>query len=58
MMEIVEKESAHTLKTEESELLQDIRSLIRTARSSAVRNIDRLQVITNFKIGRRIVEEE
>jgi predicted nuclease of restriction endonuclease-like (RecB) superfamily len=58
MTEIVKKKSAQTPKTEESKLLQDIRSLITAARSSAVRNIDRLQVITNFKIGRRIVEEE
>ena len=58
MTEIVKKISAQTPKTEESKLLQDIRSLITAARSSAVRNINRLQVITNFKIGRRIVEEE
>lgn len=58
MTDIVKNISTHTPKTEESKLLQDIKSLITAARSSAVRNINRLQVITNFKIGRRIVEEE
>lgn len=39
-------------------LLQDIRNLITVARSTAARNINKLQVLTNFEIGRRIVEEE
>ncbi len=39
-------------------LLQDIRDLITAARSMVARNINRLQVFTNFKIGCRIVEEE
>lgn len=57
-MEKVKKKSAKIPGTEETKLLQDIRSLITAARSNAVRNINRLQVLTNFKIGRRIVEEE
>ena len=32
--------------------------LITTARSMVVRNVNTLQVLTNFEIGRRIVEEE
>jgi len=58
MTEIVKKQPEQTPVSEESKLLQDIRNLIKAARSTAVRNIDRLQVLTNFKIGRRIVEEE
>jgi len=52
------KKLALTPKTEITGLLQDIRSLITAARSMVARNINRLQVLTNFKIGRRIVEEE
>jgi hypothetical protein len=58
MTEIVKRQPEQIPVSEESKFLQDIRSLIKTARSTAVRNIDRLQVLTNFKIGRRIVEEE
>ena len=39
-------------------ILEDIRKLITTARSMVVRNVNTLQVLTNFEIGRRIVEEE
>lgn len=39
-------------------LLTDIRSLIVSARRTAVRAIDTIQVLTNFEIGRRIVEHE
>ena len=58
MTEIVKKQSPQTRRPEDTKLLQDIRSLITAARSTAARNINRLQVLTNFKIGRRIVEEE
>ncbi len=58
MNELAKDKSAQTLKIEQSKLLQDIRSLITIGRSLAVQNINRLQVITNFKIGHRIVEEE
>ena len=57
-MENTSKKLELTTKTEITELLQDIRSLITAARSMVARNINRLQVLTNFKIGRRIVEEE
>lgn len=43
---------------ESTALFQDIRSLIANARSIAARNINTLQVLMNFNIGRRIVDEE
>lgn len=39
-------------------LLERIRQLVRTARKAAVTTINSLQVITNFEIGRMIVEHE
>ncbi len=39
-------------------LFKEIRELILTARNTVVRNIDTIQVVTNFEIGRRIVEYE
>lgn len=39
-------------------IFEDIRHLITTARSMVARNVNILQVLTNFEIGRRIVEEE
>ena len=39
-------------------LLADIRGLILAARRAVVRSVDTLQVLTNFEIGRRIVEHE
>jgi predicted nuclease of restriction endonuclease-like (RecB) superfamily len=39
-------------------LLGEIRDLILTARKAVVRSVDLVQVITNFEIGRRIVEYE
>jgi len=39
-------------------LLPQIRELIMQARGAAKRTVDTLQVVTNFEIGRRIVEEE
>jgi predicted nuclease of restriction endonuclease-like (RecB) superfamily len=42
----------------DSQLLKDIRELILSARSAVVRNINTIQVVTNFEIGRRIVEYE
>jgi predicted nuclease of restriction endonuclease-like (RecB) superfamily len=39
-------------------LLERIRELVRTARKAAVTTINSLQVITNFEIGRMIVEHE
>lgn len=40
------------------ELISDIRALIFSARRTAVHSIDLLQVLTNFEIGRRIVDHE
>ncbi len=37
---------------------QDIRDLIRSARTTVARGVDLVQVHTNFEIGRRIVEQE
>ncbi|MDP3479115.1 MAG: PDDEXK nuclease domain-containing protein [Desulfoprunum sp.] len=39
-------------------LISDIRELILAARRAAVHSIDLLQVLTNFEIGRRIIEHE
>jgi len=38
--------------------IAEIRELIRTARQAVVRSVDSIQVLTNFEIGRRIVEYE
>ena len=38
--------------------IAEIRELIRTARQAVVRSVDSIQVLTNFKIGRRIIEHE
>jgi hypothetical protein len=39
-------------------LFSEIRELIVSARKAVVRNVDTIQVITNFEIGRRILEHE
>jgi predicted nuclease of restriction endonuclease-like (RecB) superfamily len=39
-------------------LYEGIRSLVLSARQSAARGVDLLQVYTNYEIGRRIVEQE
>jgi hypothetical protein len=39
-------------------LVQEIRDLVQNARRAAAQNVNTLQVITNFEIGRRIVEYE
>ena len=39
-------------------LFKEIRALILSARKTVVRNVDAIQVITNYEIGRRIVEYE
>jgi predicted nuclease of restriction endonuclease-like (RecB) superfamily len=41
-----------------SALIGEIRELIRTARQAVVHSVDLIQVLTNFEIGRRIVEHE
>jgi hypothetical protein len=45
-------------KSEISSILKDIRELIVSARSSAIRSINSIQVATNFEIGRRIINKE
>lgn len=40
------------------ELIHEIRELIRSARQAIIRNVDLIQALTNFEIGRRIVEHE
>ena len=46
-------------KRQDSNPLYDgIRSLVLSARQSAARGVDLLQVYTNYEIGRRIVEQE
>ncbi|MFP4500177.1 MAG: DUF1016 N-terminal domain-containing protein [Candidatus Hydrogenedentota bacterium] len=39
-------------------LVEGIRALIRSARRAASHAVNTLQVLTNFEVGRRIVEEE
>mgnify|MGYP001561953251 CR=1 FL=1 len=39
-------------------LFREIRELVLSARNTIIRNVDTIQVITNFEIGRRIVEYE
>jgi predicted nuclease of restriction endonuclease-like (RecB) superfamily len=39
-------------------LIHEIRELIRSARQAVVKSVDLIQVLTNFEIGRRIVEHE
>jgi predicted nuclease of restriction endonuclease-like (RecB) superfamily len=40
------------------ELLKNIRELVLTARKAVVHSVDLIQVLTNYEIGRRIVEHE
>jgi len=40
------------------ELIHEIRDLIQSARRTVVHSVDLIQVLTNFEIGRRIVEHE
>lgn len=39
-------------------LVQEIRNLVQSARRAVTQNVNTLQVITNFEIGRRIIEYE
>lgn len=41
-----------------NDLIHEIRSLIQSARRAVVQSVDLIQVLTNFEIGRRIVEHE
>lgn len=46
------------MESEANRLFHQIRELILSARNIAARSVDTLQVMTNFEIGRRIVEHE
>ena len=46
------------LSDKANELIQRVRSLILSARKIAARGVNTLQVVTNFEIGRMIVENE
>lgn len=50
--------SAKTKTTADSALFKEIRALIMASRNAVVRNINAVQVMTSFEIGRRIVEHE
>ena len=41
-----------------SAIFSEARNLILSARKAVVRNVDTIQVITNYEIGRRIIEHE
>jgi len=41
-----------------NDLLREVRDLILSARKAVVHSVDLIQVLTNFEIGRRIVEHE
>ncbi|MFZ1574863.1 MAG: hypothetical protein WAT36_06455 [Chromatiaceae bacterium] len=41
-----------------SALIGELRELIRSARQAVVQSVDVIQVLTNFEIGRRIVEHD
>jgi predicted nuclease of restriction endonuclease-like (RecB) superfamily len=41
-----------------SELLHEIRELIQAARRAVLHSVDLIQVLTNFEVGRRIIEHE
>lgn len=41
-----------------NELIREVRDLIRSARKAVLQSVDLIQVLTNFEIGRRIVEHE
>lgn len=41
-----------------NEIIREVRDLIRSARKAVLQSVDLIQVLTNFEIGRRIVEHE
>ncbi len=49
---------SETANTDEIPLFSSIRELIVSARRTVARGVDLVQVLTNFEIGRRIVEHE
>ena len=53
-----EMKSTKADASQEAALFREIRELIFSARKAVVRNVDAIQVITNFEVGRRIVERQ
>ncbi len=53
-----EKTSGRKLEEATFPLISEIRDLVRKARLAVAQNISTIQVVTNFEIGRRIVEHE
>lgn len=54
----MKNEPATTTTHELSPLITELRGLIQSARHAAATTVNTLQVLTNFEIGRRIVEHE
>nr|VFJ66444.1 MAG: Predicted nuclease of restriction endonuclease-like (RecB) superfamily, DUF1016 family [Candidatus Kentron sp. FM]VFJ67686.1 MAG: Predicted nuclease of restriction endonuclease-like (RecB) superfamily, DUF1016 family [Candidatus Kentron sp. FM]VFK16879.1 MAG: Predicted nuclease of restriction endonuclease-like (RecB) superfamily, DUF1016 family [Candidatus Kentron sp. FM] len=52
------QQSANSICYGMNPLIGEIRELVRLARQSVVHSVDLIQVLTNFEIGRRIVEHE
>lgn len=55
---VIKRTAAKKPAGDVSSLLNDLRELVRSARHSAATTVNTLQVLTNFEIGRRIVEHE
>ncbi len=55
---MTKKSSGESVPSNLNELISDIRKLVYVARQSAAQAVNTLQVLTNFEIGRRIVEYE
>jgi predicted nuclease of restriction endonuclease-like (RecB) superfamily len=54
----MKKEPVTTMSQELSKLVTEVREVIQSARHAAATMVNSLQVLTNFEIGRRIVEHE
>jgi predicted nuclease of restriction endonuclease-like (RecB) superfamily len=54
----MKKKPISTMSHELAPLITELRSLIQSARLTAATTVNTLQVLTNFEIGRRIVEHE
>jgi hypothetical protein len=54
----MKKGTVTTTTYELGPLIAEVRNLIRSARHAAATTVNTLQVLTNFEIGRRIVEYE
>ena len=54
----MKKKSVTTTAHELTPLITELRGLIRSARHAVATTVNTLQVLTNFEIGRRIVEHD